>query len=298
MAREYGVVRNDFWKKPGVRRLSVAARLLLIYYKTGEPTNALGVFFMPRDMAVLGAGLPFEEGKKADDELEKAGHVRRCPKTDFVWLPGYLAEYPPQNGNVWRHCDKLIEAIPDEFTYHSELLEELKPFTNRLETVSKPLPKDRKSPSVYLNQNLNQNLNLEEDISGHILPTPKTQAPDLFNGSLQDAIPPTVREAERMFETMFWPMYPKRVGKKRAKDQFVRETVKQRTPPQIIMLGLVRYKSSRRVKDGYVKDPFNWLREARWTDEDNLPPVDSDIISALKKLYRENDDQPPEGQTP
>lgn len=67
------------------------------------------------------------------------------------------------------------------------------------------------------------------------------------------------------FETL-WKQYPKKVGKKNAKAQFVKVNPDDQLFEQI-MRGLMQYKQTDPVKKGYIRDPERWIRDRRWEDE-------------------------------
>jgi hypothetical protein len=68
----------------------------------------------------------------------------------------------------------------------------------------------------------------------------------------------------------FWHAYPKKVGKKACAEWW-----QKRKPDddltQTILDGVETYKRSETYQRNFVKDPINWLKEERWTDEPDEP---------------------------
>lgn len=73
---------------------------------------------------------------------------------------------------------------------------------------------------------------------------------------------------DKKFED-FWTAYPKKVGKKNSKAQFVKLKPDDEMFGQI-MRGLMLYKQTEQVKTGYIRDPERWIRDRRWEDEHTI----------------------------
>lgn len=167
-SREYGVVHTSFWTSADVRDLSCNAKLLFLYLLTGPHSNGLGCFRLPipymsadfkdryymvEDWLEELMGEPLEANKKralkngsdngsengseTDCENGSAKHsgkalVRYCEQSEFVFIPNYLKFNPIANPNCGKAIAKLVDSIPDNFQFFSELLEKLEPFSNRL----------------------------------------------------------------------------------------------------------------------------------------------------------------------
>jgi hypothetical protein len=59
--------------------------------------------------------------------------------------------------------------------------------------------------------------------------------------------------------------YPKKAEKEAARRAYAKALKK--TTPLALLEGLERYKDSREVKDGYIKNPATWLNKGCWEDE-------------------------------
>ena len=64
----------------------------------------------------------------------------------------------------------------------------------------------------------------------------------------------------------FWQDYPKREGKSSAYKEWKR-IAPDKDLQDKIHSGLIEYKQSRKVKDGFIKDCVNWLKGKHWEDE-------------------------------
>lgn len=75
------------------------------------------------------------------------------------------------------------------------------------------------------------------------------------------------REAE--FEETFWPRYPNKVGKPKAREEF--HKARKRASLETIMAGLDRYVA--KTDDRAWCNPATWLHQDRWDDQPALPPA-------------------------
>lgn len=64
----------------------------------------------------------------------------------------------------------------------------------------------------------------------------------------------------------FWQDYPKREGKSSAYKEWKRIAPDKELQDKIHS-GLIEYRQSRKVKDGFIKDCVNWLKGKHWEDE-------------------------------
>ena len=64
----------------------------------------------------------------------------------------------------------------------------------------------------------------------------------------------------------FWQDYPKREGKSSAYKEWKR-IAPDKDLQEKIHSGLIEYRQSRKVKDGFIKDCVNWLKGKHWEDE-------------------------------
>ena len=64
---------------------------------------------------------------------------------------------------------------------------------------------------------------------------------------------------------MFWGAYPKKVGKDKARIAWNKK--KDKPHIELILESVQAYKTSKKVKEGFVCLPTTWINEGRWHDE-------------------------------
>ena len=78
-------------------------------------------------------------------------------------------------------------------------------------------------------------------------------------------------EAAQRFESDFWPVYPRRTGKKAARAKFVAIVSRGEATADQIVRGAMRYAAARTgEEERYTKQPVTWLNQGCWDDE--YPP--------------------------
>ncbi len=75
--------------------------------------------------------------------------------------------------------------------------------------------------------------------------------------------------------TEFWAVYPRRVGKPRARKAW-RAAMRRRDDPDLIIKAAVRYRDDPRRDPEYTAHPSTWLNDERYNDEPALPGNDND----------------------
>lgn len=110
--------------------MSDASKLLAAYILTSPHANGLGCFLLPYEYVQADLKWPLETVSKAFVELFENGFCKRCERTDFVFLPKYLAWNPVTNLNVGKAREKDFLAIPSKFSYFNELIDSMKRFGN------------------------------------------------------------------------------------------------------------------------------------------------------------------------
>jgi len=68
----------------------------------------------------------------------------------------------------------------------------------------------------------------------------------------------------------FWEAYPNKSGKRDAEKAYIRALRRAEgpDPPRTILDGVERAKSSRKWREGFIKNPSTWLNQDCWTDEE------------------------------
>jgi hypothetical protein len=88
------------------------------------------------------------------------------------------------------------------------------------------------------------------------------------------------------FSEFFWPVYPKKVGKKQAKAEWIKAATKGELPASGVIIHSLQRQIThkKRCKDRGVfcaefQDPVRWIKNQRWSDE---VPDETDIRTGKK----------------
>ena len=91
------------------------------------------------------------------------------------------------------------------------------------------------------------------------------------NGTTKPSKAAIEAEAARRFESDFWPVYPRRTGKKAARAKFIAIVARGEATADQIVRGAMRYAAARTgEEERYTKQPVTWLNQGCWDDE--YPP--------------------------
>lgn len=139
--REYGQIQCSFWSDPDIQGVSDDAKLIALYLLSGPHSNGLGCYRMPDGYIQADTGMTTQTISKGFAELFGIGFCYRCESTKFVLLPKFLKWNPVANQNVGSARVKEFKAIPEKFTYYSELCVSMLEYANHIpngfETVLK-----------------------------------------------------------------------------------------------------------------------------------------------------------------
>lgn len=82
------------------------------------------------------------------------------------------------------------------------------------------------------------------------------------------------------FDEQFWPKYPRKVDKKKARVKFL--AARKTTPLDDILKGLDAYcEYTKNTEKQYIKHPDAWLHNERWTDEHELSGESAELSKAI-----------------
>ena len=83
----------------------------------------------------------------------------------------------------------------------------------------------------------------------------------------------------------WWNQYLKKVGKKKAKAEYLRIVNRGEVTTDVLLAGLLRYNQTRAVRRGYVANPITWLNQGRWDDGPDTGSADTSdnpIMEAIR----------------
>jgi hypothetical protein len=90
------------------------------------------------------------------------------------------------------------------------------------------------------------------------------------SSSHRDGARTTVALAKPNGFARFWEAYPAKVGKREAEKAYGRaiRRLGGPDPPAVILAGVQRATTSRKWREGFIKNPATWLNQDCWTDEE------------------------------
>ncbi len=104
-------------------------------------------------------------------------------------------------------------------------------------------------------------------------------SPDAHAGADADAMPttphPNTREANASLDAhlatasfdAFWGAYPRKVGKRKAQQEWELALRQRRATPEVIVAGAMRYRDDPHRVAQYTKHPSTWLHQDCWGDD-------------------------------
>lgn len=98
------------------------------------------------------------------------------------------------------------------------------------------------------------------------------------------------KESEKGEFEQFWQAYPKKVGKKKAREEWGK--AKDRPAIESICAAVERWTNSEKWKQGFILDPERWIKGARWLDEVPVEKTASASGKCVARTRRGNFFQP------
>jgi len=140
--REFSKVYAKFWFEADTQSLPVDAKLLMLYCISCSHANSLGCYRLPLGYMAVDLQWSQERVEHAMTDCQQAGCV--LFDGDWVFIPRFLSWHPIENGNIWKHIDKLLNGVPQHLGFYKQLIEAVllsehisAAGRNRLETLSK-----------------------------------------------------------------------------------------------------------------------------------------------------------------
>lgn len=236
------IIHTKFWKDGKVRKLSKNARLLFIFILSCEEINIAGCFELLDDEIKLRTGLTNKELQNAKLELQKISRIR--------FMDGWIYVINASKYNNYRKSPK------NEIAYQKEL--KLIP-----QEIQDSLMKDNiinSTTDTTMNNTIDSNHKSE-------IRNKKSKIKNKKNFSKKRVI--------KAFD-MFWASYPRKVGKKKTKEIFLKKFTKFNNINDAgnlfneIMNGLkLQDKSKQWEETKYIPHPSTWLNQERWNDQLN-----------------------------
>jgi hypothetical protein len=128
----------------------------------------------------------------------------------------------------------------------------------------------------------------ESDLAGGVAGGPPSPSPSQeIPKKVSPPIPPTTASGRMdVFHfDQWWNQYLKKVGKKKAKAEYLRIVKRGEATTELLLAGLLRYNQSRDVRRGFIANPTTWLNQGRWDDgpdHGSADTGDNPIMEAIR----------------
>lgn len=272
--RNYAKVAPTFWTGTTGRELrgDHNAQLVALYLLSGPHANMIGVFHCPVVYIAHDAGMTLEGASKGLQRLCEAGFCTFDERRDLV-LVHEMARY--QVGDALSANDKRVIGVRSEFqkipnglikqqfwrrynaSFHLPPLPDCPAPGSPCEGPSRPLRSQEQEQETEQEQNEEQERTISRVLEGgeDAIPTP---APKSQMKSEAAAF-------EAAFETEFWPAYPRKDDKGRARKAFLSVIKSKKATAAELVNGAIRYAAERQGEDPkFTKQPATWLNAEAW----------------------------------
>ena len=234
---------------PDLSALAVRLYLLLRKY-----ADAKGDCFPSRQKlaSLLGVGVPTLD--RARKQLISAGAItvsqRRGP--DDRWLTSLYRVH-------WHPRIKLSQGLGSEM-------------------IQACIKTDALTQTHLRSQTQDQDLDL-------VIALPEGKQAEAPAGVTPNGANPEAGKALRLLQgasfEAFWQAYPRRVGKKAARDAY--QQAIQQAEPEVILAAAKRYAADPNREDQFTAHPTTWLRQGRWED-DPLPARSQQKVGGQRRM--------------
>ncbi len=240
--RDFCKISPQFWigKTGKEMRGDMEAQIVAMYLMTSPHSNMIGIFSLPTMYLAHETGIPIEGASKALQRVCAMGFCTFEADSELVWVHE-MAKY--QIGEQLDVKDKRCKGVQNEL-------------------AKVPSPQLRKAFSVKYKDDFHL---IIEGKKSKPLPSPSQAPRKQGEGEGEGEGEPSVQE---LFDSKFWPAYPKKVGKDAAFKAF------EKRSPDSELAGLMvkaiedQAKTPQWKKDGgqFIPNPATWLNEGRWQD--------------------------------
>lgn len=272
--RNYAKVAPTFWTGITGRQLrgDHNAQLVALYLLSGPHANMIGVFHCPVVYIAHDTGMPLEGASKGLRRLCEAGFCTFDESRDLV-LVHEMARF--QVGDALIEKDKRVAGVQAEFqkipnglikqqfwlryseSFRLPPLPDFPVSGSPFEGPSEPLRSQEQEQETEQEQNEEQERTISRVLEGDedAIPTPARK----FQMKAEAA------SFEEAFEAEFWPTYPRKDDKGRARKAFLAVLKSKKATVADLVNGAMRYAAEREGEDPkYTKQPATWLNAEAW----------------------------------
>jgi hypothetical protein len=263
--RDYGKVHTSFWTSSTTRAMSEDGRALALYLLTSPHSNQIGCFRLPDGYAADDMQWSAERVSEGFAELFRNGFATRDKGSSWVFIRLFLKWNLVENPNQGASAAKLFKMVPDHIPEKRALASALKAFSpkfpvdalNGFETLPEPFRNQEQEQEREQEQEEEQERTISRVLEGDgdAIPTPAPKAQTKSEAAASEAA----------FEEEFWPAYPRKDDKGRARKAFLAALKSKKATVADLVNGATRYATERQGEDPkYTKQPATWLNAEAW----------------------------------
>lgn len=275
--RDYGKVHTSFWTSSTTRAMSEDGRALALYLLTSPHSNQIGCFRLPYGYAADDLQWSAERVSEVFGELFRNGFATRDQGSSWVFIRFFLKWNLIENPNQGASAAKLFKMVPYDIAQKRELARALREFApkfpvealNGFETLPEPFRNQEQEREQEQEEELERTISrgLEGDGDAIPPPAPKSQ------------MKAEAAALEAAFEEEFWPVYPRKDDKGRARKAFLAVVKSKKATVADLVNGAMRYAAERQGEDlKYTKQPATWLNAEAWL---NAAPPAAPVASRM-----------------
>jgi hypothetical protein len=266
--RDYGKVHTSFWTSSTTRGMSEDGRALALYLLTSPHSNQIGCFRLPDGYVADDMQWPAERVSEGFAELFRNGFATRDQGSSWVFIHLFLKWNLIENPNQGASAAKLFKMVPDSIPQKRELARALRVFAPKFPVAE--LNGFETLPEPFRNQEQEQEREQEQEIEeenpisrvlegdGNAVPLDALNSPSRAKAA----------NIEAAFEEEFWPAYPRKDDKGRARKAFLAVVKAKKATVAELVAGAIRYAAEREGADAkFTKQPATWLNAEAWLNE-------------------------------
>jgi len=270
--RDYGKVHTSFWTSSNTRAMSEDGRALALYLLTSPHSNQIGCFRLPDGYVADDLQWSVERVSEGFVELFRNGFATRDQRSSWVCIRLFLKWNLIENPNQGASAAKLFKMVPDDIPQKRELARALREFApkfpvgvlNGFETLPEPFRNQEQEQEREQEQEEEQERTISRVLESDEEPIPTSASKPQMKAE--------AAAFEAAFEEEFWPAYPRKDDKGRARKAFLSVIKSKKATVAELVNGAMRYAAEREGEDPkFTKQPATWLNAEAWLNA--APPA-------------------------
>jgi hypothetical protein len=211
----------------------------------------------PNYYAILPANVRYDKELPASAKLLYAEITALCNTSGFCWATnGYFADL---YGMTARNISRLISQLNNLGYISVEIVNEF----DRKIYISQGCDKNVLDPTLKNSRGYDENVLASHDKNVYKNNTSINTKKNIKENKIN------IGEIEREFEKL-WTIYPRKMGKKKAFDSFLKSRKTKKVPYETIENGLYRYLrhiEDQGVEEQYIQHGSTFFNQEKWQDE-------------------------------